>query len=116
MHLVKGHHCWLNFLAQPIRREDKFDPTSKLAIYEQKCKLSKRTNRQISLALLERDVDRQRNWMGAVKLGGIVYTCDFAYESVYDSTYGLLPIESRKKNVSPPLNSDLLQTMIRTRV
>jgi hypothetical protein len=51
MHLVKGHHCCLNFLASPIRREEKFGPKSKLAIFEQKCKLSKRTNRQISLAL-----------------------------------------------------------------
>jgi hypothetical protein len=51
MHLVKGHHCCPNFLAQPIRREEKFGPTSKLAIYDQKCKLSKQTNRQISLAL-----------------------------------------------------------------
>jgi hypothetical protein len=33
MHLVKGHHCCPNFLAQPIRREEKFGPTSKLAIY-----------------------------------------------------------------------------------
>jgi hypothetical protein len=52
MHLVKGHHCCLNFLAQPIRREEKFGQTYKMAIYDQKCKLSKRTNRQISLALL----------------------------------------------------------------
>jgi hypothetical protein len=51
MHLVKGHHCCPNFLAQPIRREKKFGPTSKLAIYDQKCKLSKQTNRHISLAL-----------------------------------------------------------------
>jgi hypothetical protein len=51
MHLVKGHHCCQNFLAKPIRREEKFGPTSKLAIFEQKYKLSKRTNRQISLAL-----------------------------------------------------------------
>jgi hypothetical protein len=51
MHLVKGHHCCPNFLAQPIRRKEKFGPTSKLAIYDQKCKLSKQTNRQISLAL-----------------------------------------------------------------
>jgi hypothetical protein len=28
MHLVKGQHpCWPNFLAQPIRREEKFVPT-----------------------------------------------------------------------------------------
>jgi hypothetical protein len=40
MNLVTGHYCCLNFLAQPIRRENKFVPTSKLAIYEQKCKLS----------------------------------------------------------------------------
>jgi hypothetical protein len=52
MHLVKGHHCCPNFLAQPIRREEKIGPTIKLAIYEQKCKLSKQTNRQISLVLL----------------------------------------------------------------
>jgi hypothetical protein len=51
MHLVKGHHCCPNFLAKPIRREEKFGPTSKFAIFEQKYKLSKRTNRQISLAL-----------------------------------------------------------------
>jgi hypothetical protein len=51
MHLVKGHHCCPNFPAQPIRREEKFGPTSELAIYEQKCKPGKRTKRQISLAL-----------------------------------------------------------------
>jgi hypothetical protein len=51
MHLVKEHHCCPNFLAQPIRREEKFGLPSKLAIYEQKLKLSKRTYRQISLAL-----------------------------------------------------------------
>jgi hypothetical protein len=44
VHLVKGNHCCPNFLAQPIRREEKFGPTSKLAILEQKCKLSKPTN------------------------------------------------------------------------
>jgi hypothetical protein len=52
VHLVKEHHCCPNFLAQPIRREEKFGPTSKLAIYEHKCKHNIRTNRQISLALL----------------------------------------------------------------
>jgi hypothetical protein len=51
VHLVKEHHCCPNFLGQPIRREEKFGPTSKLAIYEHKCKHNKRTNRQISLAL-----------------------------------------------------------------
>jgi hypothetical protein len=56
MHLVKGFHCCPNFLAQPIRREEKFGPISKLAIFEQKCKLSKRTNRQISLALLQKAI------------------------------------------------------------
>jgi hypothetical protein len=30
MHFVKGHYCCPNFLAQPIRREEKFGPTSKL--------------------------------------------------------------------------------------
>jgi hypothetical protein len=50
MHLVKGHPCCPNFLAHPIRREEKLGPTSKLAIYEQKYKLRKQTNRQISLA------------------------------------------------------------------
>jgi hypothetical protein len=51
MHPIEGHPCCPNFLAQPIRREGKFGPTSKLAIYKQKCKLSKRTDRKISLAL-----------------------------------------------------------------
>jgi hypothetical protein len=55
MHLVKGHQCCPNFLAQPIRREEKFGPTSKLAIFEQQCKLNKQINRQISLALLVED-------------------------------------------------------------
>jgi hypothetical protein len=53
MHLVKAHHCCPNFLAQPIRREEKFGQTQKMAIYDQKCKFSKRTNRQISLALYQ---------------------------------------------------------------
>jgi hypothetical protein len=52
MHFVEGHLCCPNFLAQQIRKEEKFGPTPKLAIYEQKCKLCTRTNRQISLALL----------------------------------------------------------------
>jgi hypothetical protein len=52
MHFVKRHLCRPNFLAQPIRRTEKFVSTLKLAIYGQKCKLSKRTNREISLALL----------------------------------------------------------------
>jgi hypothetical protein len=42
VHLVKGHHCCPNFLAQPIRREEKLGRTSKLAIFEQKCKLKVR--------------------------------------------------------------------------
>jgi hypothetical protein len=50
MHLVKGHYTCPNFLAQPIRREDKFGLTPKLAIYEQKCKLSKRTGKTDRLA------------------------------------------------------------------
>jgi hypothetical protein len=33
-HLVKGHPRCPNLLAHPIRREEKFGPTSKLAIYE----------------------------------------------------------------------------------
>jgi hypothetical protein len=53
VHLVKEHHCCPNFLAQPIRREQKFGQTSKLAIYDHKCKQNKRTNRQISLALFQ---------------------------------------------------------------
>jgi hypothetical protein len=65
MHFVEGHLCCPNFLAQPIRKEEKFGPTSKLAIYEQKCKLCTRTNRQISLALLQwrhvcREKDREK--------------------------------------------------------
>jgi hypothetical protein len=52
MHLINGHNtCCPNFLGHPIRREEKFIQTSKLAIYKQKWKFSKRTNRQISLAL-----------------------------------------------------------------
>jgi hypothetical protein len=54
IHLVKGHPFCPNFLAHPITREEKFGQTSKLAIYEQKCKLGKRTNRQIILALWEK--------------------------------------------------------------
>jgi hypothetical protein len=61
MYLVKGHYCRPNFLAQSISNREKFSLTSKLAIYEQKCKLSKRTNRQISLALLP---DRTYDYRG----------------------------------------------------
>jgi hypothetical protein len=42
MHLVKVHPCCPTFLAQPIRRDEKFCLSSKLAIYGQKCKLRKR--------------------------------------------------------------------------
>jgi hypothetical protein len=48
MHLLKD--CCPNFLAQPIKKKEKYGYTSKLTIYEQKYKLSKQTNRQISLA------------------------------------------------------------------
>jgi hypothetical protein len=58
MHLVKGHSCCLNILAHPIKRDEKFGPTSKLDIYEQKCKLSKRSNRHISFPLLARFFSR----------------------------------------------------------
>jgi hypothetical protein len=39
------------FSGSANQKRGQIRPTSKLAIYEQKCKLSKRTNRQISLAL-----------------------------------------------------------------
>jgi hypothetical protein len=52
MHLVKKHHCCPIFLALPIRIEEKFGPTSELAVYEHICELSKRINRQISLAFI----------------------------------------------------------------
>jgi hypothetical protein len=52
MHLVKGHYWCLNFLAQQIKKEEKFGLTSKLAIYEQQCKLCEQRNRQISHALM----------------------------------------------------------------
>jgi hypothetical protein len=37
-----------DFLAQPIRREEKFGPSSKLATFEQKYKLSKRTTGRLA--------------------------------------------------------------------
>jgi hypothetical protein len=67
VHLVKEHYCCPNFLAQPIRREEKFGPTSKFAIYEQKCKHSKRTNRQISLALYRARVRAFYLWARAYR-------------------------------------------------
>jgi hypothetical protein len=43
MLFVMEHFCQPNFLVQPIRREEKFGPTLKFPIYEQKCELSKQT-------------------------------------------------------------------------
>jgi hypothetical protein len=55
MHLVKDNPFCPNVPPHPIRREEKFGQTSKLDIYEPKSKLSKRTNREISLANLPKN-------------------------------------------------------------
>jgi hypothetical protein len=60
MHFVKGHHCGPNFLAQPIRREEKFGPISNLPSLSRNVSLVNGQTDRLASPYRERGRDKER--------------------------------------------------------